>query len=153
MSPSRAVPVHNRSGWDVDEEAVAEVCRRVRSRLEEPLPPLSVALVEDAAMIRLHERYYGEEGSTDVLAFPYDDEAEIVLNPSYHRTLEDPKARNERLVEVLVHALLHLAGFDHTRPDDGGVHRSRQRRLMRALRDGGLPVVLRRSPERANGGR
>lgn len=135
-------PVRNDSGQPVDEEALAELCRRVQTMVEEPLPAISVACVEDETMVRLHEQYYGEAGSTDVLAFPYDEaDAEIVLNPSY--LPEDPAVdAGERLVELLVHGVLHLAGFDHTRPDDDGAHRARQEAIMRRLRSEGLPDVL-----------
>lgn len=135
-------PVHNDSGYPVDERALAELCRRIRAYAGTPLPSVSVACVDDATMTRLHERYYGETGSTDVLAFPYDDsDAEIVINPAYVH--EDPAVSpRERFVELLVHGLLHLAGFDHTHPDDNGAHRDRQEAIMRRLRSGGLPVVI-----------
>ncbi len=135
-------PVRNDSAYPVDEEALAELCRRVETMVEEELPAISLACVEDETMVRLHERYYGEAGSTDVLAFPYDEaDAEIVFNPAYLREDSTVDA-GERLVELLVHGVLHLAGFDHTRPDDNGAHRARQEAIMRRLRSEGLPDVL-----------
>lgn len=135
-------PVYNDSGYPVDERALTRLCRRIKAYVGADLPSISVACVDDDTMTRLHERYYGEPGSTDVLAFPYDDtDAEIVINPAYFHG--DPAVRpRERFVELLVHGLLHLAGYDHTRPDDGGTHRTRQEAIMRRLRAEGLPRVV-----------
>ena len=38
-----------------------------------PLAELSVLLVDEPAMTELHVRWMGEEGPTDVLAFPMDE--------------------------------------------------------------------------------
>jgi probable rRNA maturation factor len=84
---------------------------------------LSVALVDRARIAELKGRYYGERRATDVLAFPMDP-----LDAPSPATLGDvvicvevaegqarglglePQAELEHL---LVHGILHLAGFDH----------------------------------------
>lgn len=145
-------PVYNDSGYPVDERALGRLCRRIQAYLGTGLPSISVACVDDDTMTRLHERYYGEAGSTDVLAFPYDEgDAEIVINPAYF--YGDPAVTpRDRFVELLVHGLLHLAGYDHTRPDDRGAHRARQEAIMRRLRAEGLPRVVGSRGARESGG-
>lgn len=135
--------VHNATAYRVNEDALLEVLDRVRRRIEGVLPEVSVAFVQDETMVRLHEEYYGEDGSTDVLAFPYgDDTAEIVINPSYLRREAGTQPINRAVVDILVHAVLHLAGFDHTRGDDEGAHFDRQDAIMDRLQREELPRII-----------
>ena len=68
-----AVEVANESEITVDEQALAGVCRYVLGELDvSPLAELSVLCVDVEYMSTLHERWMGEKGPTDVLAFPMD---------------------------------------------------------------------------------
>ncbi len=78
-------------------------------------PRLSLALVDDARIGELHERYLGEGGATDVMAFPLEeDEGEVVLSVE---TAERESKRLGTTVEgelalYFVHGVLHLLGYD-----------------------------------------
>jgi probable rRNA maturation factor len=86
---------------------------------------LSISLVTEEEIARLHERYLHEAGPTDVLSFPLDDEAgedglrqlgDVVIAPAIAaRNHPDDPAAELRL--LLVHGILHLLGHDHM--DDG----------------------------------
>lgn len=143
MSAQRRVPVHNATAYRVHEDALEDVVERARRQVDRPVPEVSLAFVEDGAMVRLHEEYYGKEGPTDVLAFPYGDETgEIVINPSFLRRVPGAGPLNRAVTDTLVHAMLHLAGFDHTQGHDHGVHFERQDAIMERLRRQGLPTII-----------
>ena len=69
-----SIEVANESGVVVDEESLVRVARHVLDRLGvSPLAELSVLLVDVEQMEKLHIRWMGEDGPTDVLAFPMDE--------------------------------------------------------------------------------
>ena len=69
-----SIEVANESGVVVDEEGLVRVARHVLDRLGvSPLAELSLLLVDLEQMEKLHVRWMGEEGPTDVLAFPMDE--------------------------------------------------------------------------------
>jgi probable rRNA maturation factor len=132
-----AVFVANESGdADVDEVSLAALARFVLDAMRvNPLAELSVMLVETESMTDLHVRYMGEEGPTDVLAFPQDDAfdasfadsadadpttllGDVVLCPEVARAQADtaghPAQRELHL--LCTHGILHLLGYDHGEP-------------------------------------
>jgi probable rRNA maturation factor len=103
-----------------------------------PLRELSVALVGDAEMARLHKRYLGINRPTDVLTF------ELEHDRRGHVTAGEiivcvPQARRQALVgvrqEVLLcalHGMLHLCAFDDkTSRGFTAMHRAEDRLLKR----------------------
>ena len=69
-----SIEVANESGVAVDEQGLVRVARHVLDRLGvSPLAELSLLLVDVEQMEKLHVRWMGEEGPTDVLAFPMDE--------------------------------------------------------------------------------
>ena len=69
-----SIEIANESGVAVDEAELAALARHVLDEMRvHPLAELSVLLVDEVAMTDLHERWLGESGPTDVLAFPMDE--------------------------------------------------------------------------------
>jgi len=97
---------------------------------------LSVSFVTEEEIAGLHERYMHEEGPTDVLSFPMEEEAEedgvrvlgdVVIAPAVAaRNRPDDPASEIRL--LLVHGILHLLGHDHMADADKAEMWSRQER-------------------------
>jgi probable rRNA maturation factor len=95
--------------------------RRAHLLLGSGVSELSVALVGDATMGRLHERFMGVSGPTDVLTFPLEmgrrgravaGEAVICVGEARRNARRyGIPVRNEVLLYAL-HALLHLEGMD-----------------------------------------
>jgi probable rRNA maturation factor len=87
---------------------------------------LSVSFVTEEEIAGLHERYMHEQGPTDVLSFPLEDDhrddglrvlGDVVIAPSVAaRNRPDDPASEMRL--LLAHGILHLLGHDHM-DDDG----------------------------------
>jgi probable rRNA maturation factor len=109
------VVVANRSGVVVDEEAAAELVRRVLA--EEGVAEGEIGLVFVAAdeARRLKREHLGVDETPDVLAFPIDGREE--LPDGVPRQLGDvvvcPNVVGDDWREPLVHGLLHLLGYDH----------------------------------------
>src|ERR1700747_3366394 len=69
-----SIDIANEAGVDVDEADLAAVARFTLDQMRiHPLAELSVLLVDQRTMTELHERWMGEPGPTDVLAFPMDE--------------------------------------------------------------------------------
>jgi len=128
-----SVEVLNESNTAVDESELLELARFVLDRLRiHPQAELSLLLVDEAAMERLHVQWMDEPGPTDVLSFPMDELrptpdgqdpqpgllGDVVLCPAVAerqgRTVGHG-ARAEMHV-LTAHGILHLLGYDHAEP-------------------------------------
>jgi probable rRNA maturation factor len=147
-----SIDIANESGVDVDEAGLAAVARFTLDQLRiHPLAELSVLLVDESAMTELHERWMGEPGPTDVLAFPMDE-----LRPPQPGTREDASdpgllgdvvlcpqvaaeqaekaghSTQDELSLLCVHGILHLLGYDHAEPEEHEVMFGLQAQLLTA---------------------
>ena len=143
-----SVEVANESGVVVDEHALVGVARHVLDRMGvAPLAELSLLLVDVEQMEKLHVRWMGEEGPTDVLAFPMDELdlrgsrgvghghgtggsepevtapavlGDVVLCPEIaERQGADAGHGTEAELQLLcTHGVLHLLGYDHGDPEE-----------------------------------
>jgi probable rRNA maturation factor len=109
------VEIENRSGVAVDEDAAAELCRRVVAAEGVPDGDLGLAFVGAGEMRRLKREHLGIDEAADVLSFPID--AREALPDGVPRQLGDvvvcPEVIGEAWQVPLVHGLLHLLGYDH----------------------------------------
>lgn len=129
------VAVNNESGVEIDEHELARLAQHVLGEMGvHPQAELSLMIMDEPAMAALNREYKGENGPTDVLAFPMDDlrpmsdeEAEetellgdVVLCPS----IAEAQARDAghdtaaELRLLCTHGILHLLGYDHHDPDE-----------------------------------
>ena len=159
-----SIEVANESGATVDEQALVGVARHVLDRLGvSPLAELSVLLVDVDAMERLHVRWMGESGPTDVLAFPMDeldlrgsrgvghgtqDEPEdtsptvlgdVVLCPEVadRQAAEAGHPPADELALLCTHGVLHLLGYDHAEPEEHSEMFGLQAELLGSWRSAG----------------
>jgi probable rRNA maturation factor len=136
-----SIEVLNESGVKVDEKALVDLARHVMDGMRvHPLAELSLLLVDETAMSELHEKWMGEPGPTDVLAFPMDelrpghmsggaDEdgepdpgllGDVVLCPAVAERQAETAGhgRDEELELLCTHGILHLLGYDHAEPEE-----------------------------------
>jgi probable rRNA maturation factor len=110
-----AIELENRSGVAVDERAVEEVCRRVLRSEGVANGDLGVAFVPPDEIRGLKRDHLGVDEATDVLSFPIDGREDLPAGPP--RQLGDvvlcPQVVAGAWKGPLVHALLHLLGYDH----------------------------------------
>ncbi len=141
------VAVNNESGVDVDALGLSELAQFVLDEMDvHPQAELSVMLVDEGTMSRLHEQFMGEPGPTDVLAFPMDelrplgdeDDAELIGDVVLCPTIAESQAREAghdtaaELRLLCTHGVLHLLGYDHHEPDDEREMFGLQSRLLSA---------------------
>jgi len=113
-SSAPRVVVSNRQVFTVDGSGLAALAERVLAGEGAPDGELALSFVSAKEMEDLHERYTGEDGPTDVLAFPMGEDGmlgDVVICPAEaQRNNEDVEAELRLLV---VHGTLHLLGHDH----------------------------------------
>ena len=109
------VEVENRSGADVDEDGAVELARRVLDAEGVTEGELGLAFVPPQEIRDLKREHLGIDEETDALAFPID--ARDELPEGLPRQLGDvvvcPEVVGEDWRAPLVHAVLHLLGYDH----------------------------------------
>jgi len=109
------VEVENRSGAGVDEDGAVELARRVLEAEGVTDGELGLAFVPPQEIRDLKREHLGIDEETDALAFPIDARAE--LPDGLPRQLGDvvvcPQVVGEAWRAPLVHAVLHLLGYDH----------------------------------------
>ena len=116
---------------------------------------VTVLLTTDRRIRRLNRDFRGKDQSTDVLSFPAEPGPEKLagdLAISVPTARKQARANGHALsVEIkvlMLHGLLHLAGYDHE--TDTGQMARRERMLRGKL---GLPLGLIERSERPNGAR
>jgi probable rRNA maturation factor len=109
------VEIVNRSGREVDEAAAVELAQSVLAGEGVGAGELGLAFVGPDESRALKREHLGVDEATDALAFPIDGLA--ALPDGVPRQLGDvvvcPDVVGEQWRGPLVHALLHLVGYDH----------------------------------------
>jgi len=135
-----SVEVLNESGDVVDEATLSSLATHVLDRMSvHPLAELSIVLVDEPAMAELHEKWMGEPGPTDVLAFPMDELrpghvsggtedapvdpallGDVVLCPviAAKQAGKAGHSAEDELHLLCTHGILHLLGYDHAEPEE-----------------------------------
>jgi probable rRNA maturation factor len=98
---------------------------------------VSVLLTSDRKIRRLNREYRGKDKATDVLSFPADPliqkqekiagDLAISVETARKQCIEQGHALACELQVLILHGLLHLAGYDHE--NDTGAMARRERRL------------------------
>ncbi|MSR46689.1 MAG: rRNA maturation RNase YbeY [Planctomycetes bacterium] len=100
---------------------------------------VSIALVGDRAIRRLHFDHMGEDSATDVLSFPFAGAGGLLgeVVASADTAMREARARGVRpadeLLLYVVHGVLHLLGFDDHAPAEQKKMRAAERRALEAV--------------------
>lgn len=131
--------------WEEKMEHVVAVCLR-----EEEIPEkaqVDLLFVDNDQIHEMNLEYRNKDMATDVLSFPMyeadeaiDDEEEILFGDiviSLERAEEQRKEYGHSLerevMYLLVHGLLHLAGYDHMEEEDKKQMRKREEELLAVI--------------------
>jgi probable rRNA maturation factor len=131
--------------------------RAARAKVKSPLRELSVALVNDPTMSKLHRDFMNQRGPTDVLTFPLDVDARgtavageiVICVPQAQRRakIEGNSLRDELLLYA-IHGLLHLAGYDDRTKRDFHAMHQKEDMILTELGVGPVFARTRSSPGR-----
>jgi len=121
---------------------------------------LSVLFVDEMSIAELNSRFLGQDGPTDVLAFPIDEEpvesgrspdsggtgpglpsepedapvllGDIVICPAvaFRNAAEHAGTFEDEIALLIVHGLLHLMGMDHDEDDEAEEMEAKERELL-----------------------
>jgi len=137
LTPPR-ITIGGNAGRAYRRELAANL-RRAAARLSPPLKSLSVAIVDDATMSRLHQKFLRQRGPTDVLTFELeydltgrviDGEVIICLHEARRRVAGSGFALKYELLLYALHGMLHLCGFsDRTKSGFEAMHATEDRIL------------------------
>jgi probable rRNA maturation factor len=109
----------------VDRRKIGAAARRILKALGYGGYELTVVLVDDPEITRLNRQYFRRNRPTNVISFPLMDDSPVSIRS---RTLGDVvisaetarrdaqevgKKAGEEILFLLVHGILHLAGYDH----------------------------------------
>ena len=116
---------NDQSHVPVDEPRLCDAVRMVLDDAGVSRGEISVAVVDDPAICRLHKKYLDQDEPTDVLSFVYERgedslEGEVIVSAEtaqmtagwYGWTAAD------ELLLYVIHGALHLVGYDDVAPED-----------------------------------
>jgi probable rRNA maturation factor len=134
-------------------QPLSDFAERVRRELGFPEQSVTICFVSDPAIARMNRQFREKAGPTDVLSFPVrrrrvrrrpplgsakqrsgnDYIGDIVISPETARRYARKHSRRltAELRVLILHGMIHLAGYDHE-VDDGEMMRL-ERRLRRRL--------------------
>ena len=101
---------------------------------------ISIVFIDHPLMKRLHEEYFADPSTTDVISFPFSEsdtliEGEVYVNvdqaQEQAKMYDIPK--NEELFRLIIHGLLHLIGYrDDTQTHRDLMHQAQEQILKSA---------------------
>ncbi|MGA2084857.1 MAG: rRNA maturation RNase YbeY [Terracidiphilus sp.] len=105
---------------------------------------VTVMLTTDAAMRKLNHQFRGQNKPTDVLSFPAQGPASegiagdlaVSVTTSLRQAVEQGHSLSTEIKVLILHGLLHLAGYDHEADNGRMVRRERQLRARLGLPQG-----------------
>lgn len=111
---------------DLPEDEMKRLTRMVLEKEGHRGKEVALLLTNDKKMQNLNRSYRKMDRPTDVLAFPMADDEEILgdiaisVETAERQAVEAGHNLVTELKVLLLHGLLHLCGFEHGGPEDGG---------------------------------
>ena len=133
---------NKRAGLKKKTETTAKA---ILSALGCPDAELSVLLVDDPQIAVLNKEYLGRSGPTNVIAFPMQEgefadiapellgDVVISVETSDREAEEGGVPPEERFLELLIHGILHLMGYDHVNDEAEAIRMEEKTRELMAV--------------------
>lgn len=142
-----SIEVNNESGVHVDEAELVALSRYIFEQLYiHPQAELSILLVDEPAMEKLHIELMDEPGATDVLSVPMDELTpgtpgrptpqgmlgDIAICPQVAKVQAKNAGHSlqDEMLLLTTHGILHLLGYDHAEPEEKAEMFGLQRELL-----------------------
>jgi probable rRNA maturation factor len=122
----------------VDTEAWSNFAAKALNAIGKSGSSATVAFVSDTSIRKLNRQFRNIDKATDVLSFPADEPGEqnlgdiaVSVDTALAQAKENDLSFDEEVAQLILHGLLHLAGYDHE-TDDGEMNKL-ELRLRRKL--------------------
>jgi probable rRNA maturation factor len=110
------IEINNTTKFKINERLLKKITEKFLVSRRLVKKDVSLALIGDAKMRQLNFKYRQKDKTTDVLSFSGEDAflGEILINPAQikRQAKENKNSFQAELIFILVHGLLHLAGYD-----------------------------------------
>jgi probable rRNA maturation factor len=131
---------HCRKNVPLDRPRLRRAVRAILRDAGVPHAQISIAVVDDPIIAKLHERFLGDPEPTDVLSFLIERstewlEGEVVVSadtairnaPRYRATAD------VELLRYVIHGVLHLVGYDDVTPRKRSLMRKQEEKYLGAM--------------------
>jgi len=116
--------------------AIAESAFPQLASIDRPVE-LSIRLTGDAEVHALNSQWRGKDKPTNVLSFPgsdgYAGDIAIAYGVTKKEATAAAKTVGDHAAHLVVHGVLHLAGYDHERPKDAQVMEPLEVKILKRL--------------------
>lgn len=119
------VALINKRKYPVSPAAVARIARTAAKKIKKNKGTIDIAVVGDRDIKKLNRLWRKVNRPTDVLAFAWDEDKKIQSDflgqivISYPRIVAQAKEYcvplTQEFARILVHGIMHLAGYDHNK--------------------------------------
>jgi len=143
------IEIANNSGIACDEDEIVDVAAFALDKMGiHPDSDLSITLVDEDEITKLHIQWMDLPGPTDVLSFPMDEMkpfsaskgpriiGDIVICPQFAAKQAVSHSAEEEISLLTVHGVLHLLGFDHAEEEEHKVMFGLQEKTLAEWRKG-----------------
>ena len=143
------IEIANNSGIACDEDGIVDVAAFALDKMGiHPDSDLSITLVDEDEITKLHIQWMDLPGPTDVLSFPMDELkpfsasdgpgiiGDIVICPQFAAKQAVSHSTAEEISLLTVHGVLHLLGFDHVEEEEHKVMFGLQDKTLAEWRKG-----------------
>lgn len=134
--------IHGRLSPSLSVYEIRKVVRRTLESLGLESAVLGVAILSEKFMTEKNQIYRRKVGPTDVLSFAYSKSkklkilsGDVLICPAYaaKQAKREDVPLNQALRRLLIHGLLHLAGFNHTKQADAKHMLALQERILKTV--------------------
>jgi len=119
----------------LNENQLSELVKKVCLEIALKAHSIAFVFVDDEYLAEMHDQYLDDPDKTDVITFNLGDEnieGEIYI--SFERALEQAKEFNvtleEEIIRLIIHGLLHLAGYDDLNDSDRNKMKAVEKTLL-----------------------
>ena len=120
---------NQQSKYKISLKKIRQKAQTILNALGKPDGELSILIVDNSRIGELNEKYLNRVGPTNVIAFPMQEGRFSSISPhllgdvviSVEIAAKEGKSfgisLEERFIQLLVHGILHLLGYDHEKTD------------------------------------
>ncbi len=130
------IDINNQSGIEVDKKFVRASAMAALKMEKIKDKEVSIAFVKKDEIRKLNKWHRKLDKATDVLSFEGDKSSnflgEIIISPEVvKQRLGDYFEKS--LAHVIIHGVLHLAGYDHAKVRDRVIMREREEKILQSI--------------------